>query len=310
MTDDSPMAGHRRTITRRRTMAVAFAAAAIAVVAACTPPPDGENTKSVSNAAFEWTVSNETNNGAFDGSHNFWAAGQSTGTEAQYKATDGNAAVLKKNASGTYVPIGSESAVSYANRGKDGTGAAVTAFSPNFLGQKVRFSNGTGTVDTATGAATIQWTGSFTIHFYGPLAPFWITDPKLVVQPDGSAKLSATLGGFAGNQADPTQPPTPLPTTPDVTVAEFSNVYAGGAIATGWTKATNYVGTVVSTAVGAAPQVAKTPANETYWGAWPQSFVNFQNATGLSSYWYTSGTGSINPGKAQDPVTVSYSLNP
>ena len=50
------------------------------------------------------------------------------------------------------------------------------------------FDKATGTVDTATGAATIQWTGTFTINFYGRYVPFWIENPKLVIDSSGSMK--------------------------------------------------------------------------------------------------------------------------
>ena len=82
---------------------------------------------------------------------------------------------------------------------KDGAGNNVTATNANYLGQKVRYTGGTGTVNTTTGAATIQWSGTFTVNFYGPLVPFWITDPKLTVTPNGSATLTARMGGFASS---------------------------------------------------------------------------------------------------------------
>jgi hypothetical protein len=288
-------------------------AATAMALAACTTTPSAPTTtapgtRTVSNATFEWTISREADNGSFaPGQVNYWSAGQSDSTQATYVATNGNATVLKKNASGTYVPIGSEAAVSWANRTKDGAGNTVTATNAFYLGQKVRYANGTGTVNTTTGAATIQWTGTFTINFYGQYVPFWIVNPKLTVAAGGSAKLTATLGGYASSMDDP-DVRTPLAPTANVVVAEFANVWAGGSTATGFTAATKYLGNTI-TAPAEAPQVAKTSANQAYWGAWPQSFVNFQNATGLGSYWYTSG-GTADPKKPQEPVSVAYTLNP
>ena len=93
-------------------------------------------------------------------------------------------------------------------------------------------------------------------------------------------------------------------------LAELPNVYASGAIATGFTNArTAYVGTAVTVPADGTPQTARTASNSAYWGGWPQSFVNFQQATGLGSYWYSSG-GAADDEKPQDPVTVGYSLNP
>lgn len=311
-------APRRTMLTRRRTLAVAFAAAATMTAAACVPPDSGGTTttstvssadKSVTNATFEWTVSREVDNGAMNGQPNYWSAGQSDSTQGTYVATNANATVLKKNAAGTYVAIGSESAVSWANRNKDGAGNNVTATNANYLGQKVRYTGGTGTVNTTTGAATIQWSGTFTVNFYGPLVPFWITDPKLTVTPNGSATLTARMGGFASSMDNP-DVRVSLPTRDDVTIATFSDVYNGASIATGWTKAPNYLGTAVTTSSQASPQVASTPANAAYWVAWPQSFVDFQNDTGLGSYWYTSGTSSIDAKKVQEPVSVAYVLAP
>ena len=53
----------------------------------------------------------------------------------------------------------------------------------------------------------------------------------------------------------------------------------------------------------------RTSSNQAYWGAWPQSFVNFQNGTGLGSYFYASG-GSTDSHKVEEPVTVAYNLAP
>jgi hypothetical protein len=292
-----------------------------ALVAACVPDPGGPGSttststapgvvRTVSNATFEWTVSKEANNGSFaPGQVNYWSAGQSDSTAATYVASNGNATVLKKNAGGTYVPIGSESAVSWANRNRDGAGNVVTATNAVFLGQKVRFTNGTGTVNTSTGVSTIQWTGTFSINFYGQYVPFWIVNPKLTVDAAGTGTITATLGGFASDISNP-DVRTELPATPNVVVAELPNVYASGSIATGFANApTAYLGTAVTVPAGGAPQVAQTPANSAFWGAWPQSFVDFQQDTGLGSYWYTSGGGADDE-KPQDPVSVSYTLNP
>src|SRR5690606_16382105 len=125
------------------------------VAAACIPPTEPSPTSStsttstapspvrtVTNASFEWTISREANNGAFaPGEVNYWSAGKSDSTAATYVPTNGNATVLKQNASGAYVPINSETTVNYANRNRDGAGNLVTAFNNFYLGQKVRYTN-------------------------------------------------------------------------------------------------------------------------------------------------------------------------
>jgi hypothetical protein len=307
------------TTRRKRMLVLAAMTVLIGVAAACVPttPPASTTTttvaatvKTVSNATLEWTVSKEANNATFaPGQVNYWSAGQSDSTQATYVPTNGNATVLKKNASGNYVPIGSESAVSWANRNRDGSGNVVTALGAFSLGQKVRFSNGTGTVNTATGVATIQWTGTFSINFYGQFVPFWIINPKLTVNAAGKGTITATLGGFASDIATP-EVRTPLPSTPNVVIAELPNVYASGAVSSGFTNApTAYLGTAVSVPAGGTPQVASSSANAAFWGSWPQSFVDFQQATGLGSFWYTSG-GAVDAKKPQDPISVGWTLNP
>lgn len=295
-------------VTRRRSIAIGLVAAAAFVVSACapepsTPPPSG-TTRSVSNATFEWTISKEANNATYaPGQVNYWSAGRSDSTATTYVATHGNATVLKKNAGGTYVPIGSETAVGWANKNRDGAGNVVTANNAYFLGQKVRYTGGTGTVDTSTGAATIQWTGTFTVNFYGEYTPFWVVDPKLTVDAGGTGRITATVGGVASDQNDPSVQVT-IPDTPNVVLAEFANVYSGGNATTGWTSATKYLGTVITPPGGQAAQVGGAFA-----GSWPQSFVNFHGTSGTGSYWYSSG-GALDANKPQDPVTVSYTLNP
>ena len=265
--------------------------------------------KTLTNASFEWTVSKQTNNASqAPGQVNYWSAGISDGTAATYTATNGNATVLKKNAAGTYVPIGSETAVSFANKNRDGAGNVVTSSNAFFLGQKVRYTGGTGTVNTATGASTIQWTGTFTINFYGTYVPFWIKNPKLVVNGSGVGTLTASIAGFASSQDDPTIR-IQLPER-TVTLAEFTGLSAANT--SGFTSTPaflNVAAQLPSAQAAAAPQIAKTSANAGYWGAWPKSFVDFQIETGLGAYWYTSGSSS-DVNKPVDPLTVAYNIAP
>jgi hypothetical protein len=300
---------------RRVVAAVAVAIAAIAI-AACAPPDPGPTTpttappasvKTVTNATLEWTISREADNGSMaPGQVNYWSAGITDSTAATYVPTNGNATVLKKNAAGTYVPIGSAPAVSYANRNRDGAGNVVNATNAFFLGQKIRFTNGTGTVDSVSGVASIQFTGTFTINFYGNLTPFWIVNPKLTVNAAGVGTLRATLGGIGSSQEDPDVKVT-LPNTPNVVLADLPSVYAGGSIATGFTRTPTYLNRSVTSTGGT--QVAKNGGNGAYWGAWPQSFVNFADLGGHGPYWFTSG-GQTDALKVQEPLSISYTLNP
>ena len=283
------------------------------VASACfqEPPAGGGTTtstmssvKTLTNASFEWTFSEQTNvRSMAPGQPNYWSAGVSDSTQATYNATDGGATVLKKNAAGTYVPIGSEPAVDWAHRHHDGTGVIVTPTVGNY-GQKVRFTGGTGTVNTSTGASTIQWTGTFTINFYGSYTPFWIKNPKLEINASGQGSLTALVGGIKSDQLDPSI----RITLPDrtVTVASFTGV--SGANSTGFTSTPTYLGTTVTLPSGYV-QVAQNSGNASYWGSWPQSFVDFQIETGNGAYWYTSG-GAADPKKPTAPLTVAYNIAP
>ncbi len=312
--------------TRRRALGMAAAAAAALVIGACAPeaPPTTTPTssttsttvatnpvKTVTNASLEWTISAEANNAAFaPGQYNYWNAGTTPATSAaNYVATNGDVTIQKKNAAGTYVDIASESAVSFANRGKNGNGTTVTPTGSTKLDQRLLLRGGSGTVNTTTGVASIQWNGAFTINFYGTFVPFQIIDPVLTVDASGNGRLSASATGIAKDASDPDAPGTPIPATA-VTLADLPNVYGSGTRTTGFTNAaTAYLNTAVTVPVDAAPQVAKSSANQAFWGSWPQSFVNFQVATGASSYWYTSA-GSVDHFKPQAPVSVSYNLAP
>jgi len=315
--------------TRRRALGVAAAAAAALVIGACAPeappstttPTSSTSTtsttvatnpvKAVSNASLVWTISQEANNAAFaPGQYNFWNAGTTPATnDATYLATNGDITVQKKNAAGTYVNIGSESAVSYANRGKNGNGSTVTATGATKLDQRILLTGGEGTVNTTTGAATIEWDGAFTINFYGTFVPFQIIDPVLTVDAAGNGKLTASATGIAKDAENPDAPGTPIPATA-VTLADIPNVYGSGTRTTGFTNAaTSYLDTAVTVPGSVTPQAAKTGANQAFWGSWPQSFVDFQVVTGASSYFYTSA-GSVDHFKPQAPVSVAYNLAP
>lgn len=315
--------------TRRSALGVAASVAAALVIGACAPeaPPSTttptsststtsttvapDPVKAVDAATLHWTISQEANNAAFaPGQQNYWNAGTTPATnEAGYLATDGDVTIEKKNASGTYVAIGSEPSVSWVNRGRNGNGTAVTATGATKLDQRLVLSGGEGTVDTTTGEASIEWDGAFTINFYGTFVPFQVIDPVLTVDAAGNGRLTASATGIAKDAEDPDAPGTPIPAT-EVTLAELPDVYGSGSRTTGFTNAaTGYLDTAVTVPVGATPQVAKSGANAAFWGSWPQSFVDFQVQTGASSYWYSSG-GSVDRFKPQAPVTVAYDLAP
>ncbi|WP_436846340.1 HtaA domain-containing protein [Streptomyces shenzhenensis] len=117
---------------------------------------------------------------------------------------------------------------------------------------------------------------------------------------DGTGTLTATVTGYGADMNDPGKW-VPLPAT-TVTLADLSGVELG---ASGFTVAPDYLGVSVSVPAGTTGQPAKSDGNKAYWGSFPQSFVDFQQLTGQSSYWFTSG-GSRDAAKPTTPLTVGY----
>lgn len=258
---------------------------------------DGDDT--ITNASFEWGINNQHQLGSQFGGCDYFSAGLSDGSASQYRTKQGNVQIIKHGADGSI------SAVGLANRC-----TPATADGSLDNGQRLLLSAGTGSVNRATGETTIAWTGVATINSYGGLVPWSITDPTLTVAADGTGSLRATLGGWASSMDDPNTK-TPLPPTPDVVLADFSNVTVGehGITATPLFGGIDYfplVGGERST-TSAITDAVKIQRPE--WGSWPQSFVDFQYRTGLSTYWHTSGL-SADSKKPPLPITVAFDASP
>ncbi|TAK70660.1 MAG: Ig-like domain repeat protein [Actinomycetota bacterium] len=256
-------------------VAVAGATVVAAPAALAAPTP-------VTGAVLEWTGNAELQSAPPHGGCNYFSAGTSDGTLASYATAAGNVSVVK----GGGTP-------SFATK-CDGAAAGA-------MGQKVVVGGGAGSVDPVTGVSTIQWTGTWSVNFYGGLLPFSITDPRLVVQPDGTGQLIATLGGYASSMDKP-DVKTPLPAVAGVVVADLTGV--AGANSYGFTTTPRYAGVGYDAPGGGTPQ-NRTAAG---WGSWPRSFVDFQLQTGLSSYWYSSG-GGADTKKAPSALSVRYGVS-
>ncbi|MFF0714139.1 hypothetical protein [Streptomyces bauhiniae] len=257
----------------------------------------------VSEASLAWGLSGEQGGGAYYGGCNFLSAGKAGNTGSSrlwtqgdgfYATHAGNVTVQKPDSAGTYAEPG------WATKCQDPNGTAVSPGSPTSLTRnRVLLSHGTGTVDTAARTATLKWTGSFTSVFYGGLTYWSATDPVLKVNADGTGTLTATATGYGADMNDPGKWVS-LPAT-TVTLANLKNVQLGGS---GFTATPSYLGVAVTVPGGSTAQAAKSSANQAYWGAFPQSFVDFQQLTGQSSYWFTSG-GSRDAAKPATPLTLT-----
>ncbi|MEW2133798.1 HtaA domain-containing protein [Streptomyces sp. NPDC005435] len=258
----------------------------------------------VSEASFAWGLSGEQGGGAFFGGCNFLSAGKAgdtgssrlwTQADGLYSTHDGDVFVEKPDAAGAW------SEPTWTTKCQDPDGKAVSAGSTTSLTRnRVVFHNGTGTVERSAGTATVHWQGSFTSVFYGGLTYWSATDPTLTVKADGTGTLTATASGYGADMNDPGKW-VPLPAK-TVTLANLSHVELGES---GFTVTPDYLGESVSVPAGATAQPAKSASNEAYWGSFPQSFVDFQQLTGQSSYWFTSG-GARDAAKPATPLSVSY----
>ncbi|BBA97039.1 hypothetical protein RVR_2601 [Actinacidiphila reveromycinica] len=260
------------------------------------------STVAVSDASFVWGLDATASAGAYFGGCNFLSAGAAGDTGSSvvwtqsspspgYAARVGNVSVEKPDTAGTY------GLASWATRCQGPDGGAVST-STN-TGSRVRIVGGSGTVDPSANTASVQWEGSFTSAFYGGMVYWTATDPKLTVNADGSGEVTATLGGYGADMNDASKWAA-LPATV-VTLAELSGVEVTDS---GFTVAPSYRGVEVSVPGGGAGQY-RSGAD---WGSWPQSFVDFQQLTGESSYWYSSNLADAD--KVAAPLTVGWPALP
>jgi hypothetical protein len=242
-------------------------------------------------AVLEWSVNDESNTGAFNGQCNFMSGGISDGSSPTYRATDGDATVLKRTAAGSDAPVSD-----YSTRCKDANGTTVTAGGSARLGQKVVYANGTGTMDPETGQVDLRWSGTFSINFYGQLTPFWFTDPHLQLDADGNGRITATIGGYSSSIDNPEERELIEPIV-GVEIATLRGVASDNP--DGFVATPEYLGVQVEGAD--SPQIRAFPG----WGSWPVSYVRAMERLGMGSYWYTSG-GAADARKAPAPLTVAY----
>lgn len=257
----------------------------------------------IDDAVFTWGLNNEAGNSAYDGSFNLLSAGalgKATAgakvSQSQWLQSEGNVSIEKKQTSGDWA------AATWAGLSTSVSGGSIKPpTSAVYSENRVNIANGTGTVDVEDGTAEIQWTGTFTAAYYQGLTQFWVQDPKLTVESDGTGTVTATLGGYGTSMDDPELFETLTPRA-DVVIASLSGVEVTDS---GFTVTPDYLGTAVEIPETGAPQ-STTGAN---WGSFPQAFVDFQQLTGAASYWYSSG-GAADNAKPATALGVSYTAAP
>jgi hypothetical protein len=282
-------------IPRRIGAASAATVAATALLGGGLAALPAHAATAVDQASFEWGVSGVQQGGAAAGGCDYFTAGQTNGSAANYTSKAGNVSIVKTQAGGTSVRA--TSGTRCDKTGPDGT-----------IGQRMLFEGGRGNV-ADDGAATVQWTGSATVNSYGGMVPWYIQDPELSVDSAGNGTITATVGGYSSSQDDP-DVKEPLDPVAGVTIAQLKDVEVSedGFTATPVFQGVDYfplndpedASKGRSTTSAITDRVKeKNPA----WGAWPESFVDFQYRTGLSTYWHSSGAGA-DADKLPEPVSI------
>lgn len=263
--------------TQFRLKAVSSRGTAYSSVARLTVEAPQIEDGSIAGATLVWTGSKELQKAPPFGGSSFFSAGVSDGQESTYAAAKGNVSIFQVDGQSQVPATWSTRA---AHLGGSSTQTVVVA-------------DGAGRI-AADGSATIEWDGSWSVNFYGGLVPFTLTDPVLTVDEQGKGTLKADLSGYGSTQEDPSVR-EPIASVEDVTVATFDDVAVDP---DGFTITPDYDGVEVDVPVEFTPQKRSGE-----WGGWPQPFVGFHLATGLSSYWYTSG-GSADADKAPSDIRI------
>lgn len=262
--------------------------------------PEGSTGTEVVNAQLRWGINTESGAGAFAGGCNFLSAGKAgdsggarewEASDGLYRATAGKVRIEKPDIDGAY------DTASFATKCLDASGAPVSVSSlTSTSGNQVVIDGGTGRLVEGAGLE-IRWRGSFTVAYYGGMTYWSVTDPVLTLDEDGDGSLVGQASGYAASMSDlgTWDPIAPR----SIVLAELRGVDI--AAAAGFAAAPRYLG-VTATDAG---QVARTPLNADYWGAFPASFVAFQKITGQAGYWVTTG-GQRDRAKVPTPVYVSY----
>ncbi len=252
----------------------------------------------IEDAEFRWGINIEAGSGAFAGGCNFLSAGKAgnaggakvwTEADGLYSAASGDVEIVKATAAGSWTRA------SFATKCLDRNGNAVSVSSlTNHTESQVVISGGVGEVTDE--GVDIQWTGSFTAVMYGGMTYWSATDPHLVMDADGDGRITAMLSGYGTSREDMGQwsPISPR----EVVIAEIRDATL---TEKGFAQAPEYLD-VVSAVSG---QTAKTLENVDHWGAFPASFMQFQELVGQAGYWMTSG-GQRDRAKVATTVYVSY----
>ena len=304
--------------TRRITPTLAVGAACAAVTGLLglgMSAPAFAADKTVDDAVFDWSVNDESTGGSYFGGCNFLVAGEAgdAGSARIWNKNDANE-VYPTDADGNFVD-GNTSIVktndrksTFATKCQTGDGVSVNGkinaqAENNHTGDRIEIKNGTGTVDPDGNNASIQWDGSWSFAYYGGMTYWTISDPKLEVK-NGKGTITGTYSGYGADMDDPSIWLKLTPREGDVVEIQNGDVDVTDE---GFEFTPDYLGVETDTE-GRNPQAPKNSENESWWGAMPQDWIDFNVETGQDSYWFTSAgpATSIQPRKTTNPVTVEY----
>lgn len=258
------------------------------------PPAEGD----ITDAEFRWGINTESGSGAFAGGCNFLSAGKAgdaggakvwTQADGLYAASSGDVRIVKANANGGW------SAATFADRCRDrhGDPVSVTSLTAHTESQVV-IDGGVGEADDD--GVEIRWTGSFTAVMYGGMTYWTATDPVLTLDAKGNGRVTATVSGYATSRDDMGKWSAISPRT-----AVLAEIRGATLTDDGVAQAPEYVG--VTSAVSG--QSSMTLDNVVHWGAFPASFMRFQEVVGQAGYWMTTG-GQRDRAKVPTTLYVSY----
>ncbi|MDP9823077.1 hypothetical protein [Nocardioides massiliensis] len=301
------------TALPRRWAALAGAAVLALVALTVVVPPwaaaeEESAGVSITGATLTWALNDEIGNAGFaPGTRNFLHAGEVPNPgrggwqmpKSAWRSAHGNVTIEKPDAGGTYREATWEG-LATTPQGEP----VLMPFDGGVSKIRVRIDEGTGWYDPTTGRASLGWDATFGVVSYSGLSFFNVSGIRLEVRADGSGVVTASLAGYEGSPSD-ADVWNPIPPT-SVVLAELPKVElsaTGAEGSSGSLRATPAYTGVTFEPGGAAAKQVRTGT----WGAWPRSFVRFQERLGTAEYWYSTGAATDRLKVAQ-PLAVTFTV--
>jgi hypothetical protein len=277
---------HARTDSprhRTRLVAAAGAAAALALSGIAFAAPANAAPTEVEDASFTWGLNGYAQKGIFGP----WT----------FKDLTGDIEYLSGATQTEYVTAVFPATSFPAN--------APSGANPN----AIKFTEGTGTVDPATGAAELTWDGSYTVNAYPPAfnAPNEIyADPQLSVAADGSGELTFdfTIGAgidMSGNPFDAVE-------YGRITLATFSAGSISGLDDDSFRLTPDFEGVILNPDVVQGQTTTCVAPSKA--GSWPAEFVETLAAdpagASVSAHFYSTGCGGNQDLKPALPIDIGF----